>query len=194
MKHPRGVHANPLTASFASSGRNKSLCFSESNMTQNIKILVLSKPGVPLVTGIAWSIPTTAPPQVLPREEWVFPHADTENLRSQGNDAEGAGEPWAPHAQTPFSSFFFTHAPRCFTRVAEFCFPAATTLDQGHKAVSLGLFLLSGRSHVPTWCSPGACNTRSSQDCWASADEHQVPWQELWSEQSESWTVQSPFL
>lgn len=79
----------------------------------------------------------------------MFPHADTENILNQGNDAEGA-ELWAPNSQTPFPNFFSPRAPRCQMRVTELCSPAAATQGGSGAKVSLGLSLLAGRSHSPT--------------------------------------------
>ena len=64
MKHLRVVHGNSLTARFLLfDGNYKFLCFFESNMTQNIQILALSKPWVLLITDKAYLVsPHPLPP------------------------------------------------------------------------------------------------------------------------------------
>lgn len=135
--HLRGVHANPLAASFSSLGRNKSLCFSESNMTQNIKIIAFSKPTGLLITGKAWSIPTVQPLLKFTPERkehflmwhWELPEPGKLCRRSWAKEImqkeqENLGLPM-PKPHSPASSPLVLWG---VSWVAELCFPAAAAL------------------------------------------------------------------
>lgn len=150
MKHLWGVRAKPLTSSFPSSGRNKFLCFSESNMTEKIKILALSNPGVLLMTGKAWSIATMQPLlEFTPEKNWCFLMLTLRTSWAREmmqKEQENFGLPM-PKLHSPASPPML----RGLMRVAELCFPSAATLcGSGSQSCASGTV-------PPCWQKPYPC-------------------------------------